>query len=211
MVCLRDVGCGVVEKQKQTQKRLPGHVYALLKAQNPAEVPLPKGWSLAQKVQLVPCDFSCSRNAFLNQKPLNAAPVLEGAGFQSFHFINLDNPFMIRRHLFPKRPGERVPTRHHPTSFYASLLQLKIILPLPVIIFMSPLSRASGSRHHKPSLCVLNVFMRYFSVWLENHADGRVKNLPQLHTEHFLLLLRWQNAEGWKMVIFDLELSVESM
>lgn len=77
---------------------------------------------------------SCSRYKFLNQKPFNAFPLLGKELVFSHSTINLDNPFLIRWHLFPNIPGGQLATIHYSTGLYALQLQLKRMLPLVVII-----------------------------------------------------------------------------
>lgn len=147
-----DVGCGVVINASLatymhcSNRRillrvqcLKSHTWPVLRL---PEGPTDSSWSQQQLISI--------RSRFLNQKSLKPVPFWGGSWFSVIPFINLDNPFMIRWHLFPNSPAERVTTIHYCTGLHALLLQLKIMLPLAGIIFMS-LCPASVSRHHKSS------------------------------------------------------------
>lgn len=127
-----DVGCGVVINASLatymhcSNRRillrvqcLKSHTWPVLRL---PEGPTGSSWSQQQLISI--------RSRFLNQKSLKPVPFWGGSWFSVIPFINLDNPFMIRWHLFPNSPGERVTTIHYCTGLHALLLQLKIMLPL---------------------------------------------------------------------------------
>lgn len=141
-------------------KRFPGHVYAALKVQN-----LWAFKGLKWPAHCLPEVASGQRfyQLRLRSESLKCLPILG----RLLPFVNLDIPFMIRWRLFPNNRGPREPvTIHYSPGLYVLLQQLKkIMLPLAVIISVSPYP-ASDPRHYKSSQCIATVFTRDVSVCL---------------------------------------------